>query len=120
MAYYVPSLDLTIAVPLYLAGLFVSCMFCHGELAGIKPEPRHLTRFYLMISLGGALGAVLVAIVAPLALPGYFELGIALAVLALLAVFRLRGFFFWTGIAVFVSTTVLVVRGAQDYTENVS
>ena len=31
-----------------------------------------------MVSLGGALGAVLVAIVAPLVLIGYFELDIAL------------------------------------------
>jgi len=75
MAFYVPSLNLHVAVPLYLAGLFVACMFCHGELARLKPDPLHLTRYYLMISLGGALGAVLVAILAPLALPGYFELG---------------------------------------------
>src|SRR2546426_3928157 len=41
----------------------------------------HLTRYYLMISLGGAFGAVLVAVLAPLMLPGYFELGIALVLL---------------------------------------
>src|SRR5439155_1252319 len=67
MAYFVPSLNLAVAAPLYLAGLFAVCMFCHGELARAKPDPAHLTRFYLMISLGGALGAALVAIVAPLA-----------------------------------------------------
>jgi len=44
-----------------------------------------------MISLGGALGAALVAIVAPLTLPGYFELGSRLIVLSLLLVQRLRG-----------------------------
>ncbi|MCD6044390.1 MAG: hypothetical protein K0R40_3993, partial [Burkholderiales bacterium] len=81
MAWYIPSLDLAVAVPLYLAGMFVSCMVCHGELALLKPDPAHLTRFYLMMSLGGALGAVLVAVAAPIALPGYFELGIALVVL---------------------------------------
>ncbi len=70
MAWLVPSLELALAVPVYLAGLFVACMFCHGELARARPDPAHLTRFYLMISLGGALGAVLVAIVAPLVLPG--------------------------------------------------
>ena len=43
-----------------------------------------------MISLGGALGAVLVAIVAPLVLPGYFELGIALLVLSFVVALRLR------------------------------
>jgi len=46
MAFYVPSLNLHVAVPLYLAGLFVACMFCHGELARLKPDPLHLTRYY--------------------------------------------------------------------------
>ena len=45
---------------MYLAGLFVCCMFCHGELTLLKPAPRYLTRYYLMISLGGAIGGLLV------------------------------------------------------------
>jgi hypothetical protein len=125
MAYYVPSLDLKVAVPLYLGGLFASCMFCHGELARLKPDPSHLTRFYLMMSLGGALGAVLVAIVAPMTLPGYFELGIALVLLALLLTMRLAGPAgarspaVWGGVAISLATLVLVVRGADDYSTGV-
>jgi hypothetical protein len=129
MAYYVPSLDLKIAVPLYLAGLFASCMFCHGELARLKPDPAHLTRFYLVMSVGGALGAVLVAIVAPMTLPGYFELGIALVLLSLLLTQRLRtparwdfsvkNAAAWGGVAVTVATLVLVVKGADDYSTGV-
>ncbi len=119
MAYYVPSLDLKVAAPLYLVGLFVACMFCHGELARLKPDPAHLTRFYLMMSLGGALGAVLVAIVAPVALRGYFELGIALVFLSLIFTARLKGGAIWGGVAVCIATVVLVVRGASDYTEGV-
>jgi spermidine synthase len=119
MAYYVPSLDLKVAGPLYLAGLFIVCIFCPGELACAKPDPRHLTRFYLMMSLGGALGAVLVAIVAPLVLNGYFDLGIALVLLALLFVFQLRKILIVAGLAVLVATTVFVVRGASDYTQGV-
>src|SRR5712692_10242690 len=119
MAYYVPSLNLAVAAPMYLGGLFAACMFCHGELARVKPDPTHLTRFYLMISLGGALGAVLVAIVAPLTLPGYFELGITLVFLSLLLVLRLGGLARWGGVAVATVTVVFVVRGAQDYTQGV-
>jgi MFS family permease len=125
MAYYVPSLDLKVVVPLYLVGLFASCMFCHGELARLKPDPAYLTRFYLMMSLGGALGAVLVAIVAPMTLPGYFELGIALVLLALLFTMRLRGPAgarspaVWGGVAISIATLVLVVRGAYDYSTGV-
>src|SRR6185295_20143955 len=119
MAWAIPSLDLQIAVPLYFVGMFVACMVCHGELARLKPDPRHLTRFYLMISLGGAVGAVLVAIVAPLVLSGYFELGVALVLLALLISARLRGAALLGGIAVAVTTVVLVTRAAQEYTAGV-
>jgi SAM-dependent methyltransferase len=117
MAWAIPSLDLRLAAPLYFAGLFVACMVCHGELARLKPNPAHLTRFYLMISLGGALGAVLVAIVAPLVLAGYFELGIAL--IALGAVLVLIKKIRWIGVAVTLASAVLVVRGVQEYTEGV-
>ena len=119
MAYYIPSLDLLVAAPLYLVGLFVSCMVCHGELARLKPDPAHLTRFYLMMSLGGALGAVLVAIVAPLALPGYFELGIALVALAAVFAIRVRGLAGWGMLAVLTATLVLVLRGALQYSEGI-
>jgi len=119
MAYFVPSLNLAVAAPLYLAGLFAVCMFCHGELARAKPDPAYLTRFYLMISLGGALGAALVAIVAPLTLPGYFELGVALVLLSLLLAQRLRGMARWGGVAVAAVTVVLVAQGAHDYTRGV-
>jgi SAM-dependent methyltransferase len=117
MAWAIPSLDLEVAAPLYLVGLFVACMVCHGELARLKPDPAHLTRFYLMISLGGALGAVLVAIVAPLVLPGYFELGIALVALASVVALlkRMR----WLGIAATLVTALFVGRGVYDYSEGV-
>ena len=87
-----PSLthELEIQVGVFCIGLFLACMFCHGELVSLKPSPRWLTRFYLMISLGGAAGAVLVGIVAPLVLPAYFELGGALALCALLLLWQVR------------------------------
>jgi hypothetical protein len=119
MAFYVPSLNLRVAAPLYLVGLFVTCMFCHGDLALLRPDPRHLTRYYLVLSLGGALGAVLVAIVAPLVLPGYFELGIALVLLSLVLLLRLQGVLSWAGATVTVATVILIVRANTEYTEGV-
>ena len=62
--------ELALQIGVFCAGLFLACMFCHGELVRLKPAPKYLTRFYLMISLGGAGGSVLVGIVAPLVLPG--------------------------------------------------
>ncbi len=118
MAWKIPSLDLKLAVPLYFGGLFVACMFCHGELARMKPDPRHLTRFYLMLSLGGALGAVLIAIVAPLALPGYYELNIVLPMLALLLALRLPGFGHALGAAALAFTGWYAVDGAREYSRD--
>ena len=43
MAYLIPSLDLKSAASVFFGGLFVACMFCHGELAALKPDPRWLT-----------------------------------------------------------------------------
>jgi len=119
MAYYIPSLDLRVAAPLYMVGMFVACMVCHGELARLKPDPAHLTRFYLMMSLGGALGAVLVAVIAPLVLRGYFELGIALVLLGALFALRVRGAAKWGVLAILGATIVLVVRGGHDYTRGI-
>jgi hypothetical protein len=119
MAWQIPSLALKTAVPLFFAGLFVACMFCHGELARLKPDPRYLTRFYLMLSLGGALGSVLVAIVAPLLLAGYFELNIALVALALLAALRLRGPWLLLALAAAAATAYFAVNGARDYAAGV-
>ena len=80
MAWLIPSLELRSAASVFFGGLFVACMFCHGELALMKPDPHWLTRFYLMLAFGGAIGAVLIAIVAPLVLR-YFEVNIALILL---------------------------------------
>jgi spermidine synthase len=58
--------------------LFVCCMICHGELARLQPHPRYLTLFYLLISVGGTLGGVVVNLVAPHLFPGFWELPIGL------------------------------------------
>ena len=62
------------SITAYAAGLFACCMVCHGELYRLKPDPKHLTGFYLMIAAGGALGGVFVAAIAPLVFSDYFEL----------------------------------------------
>jgi hypothetical protein len=82
--------NIRIAIPLYGAGLFMCALFCHGELARLKPSPRHLTRFYLLLSLGSAAGAIVVGVVAPRIFGGYWELGIGLTLTALLAAVTLR------------------------------
>ena len=83
-------LDVNLAVPLYTIGMMLAAFFCNGELALSKPTPRYLTQFYLTISLGGALGGLLVGLVAPRVFPTYFELPLALVLLASLAVYVAR------------------------------
>jgi SAM-dependent methyltransferase len=83
------NLSVALLVPLFAGGLFVCCLLCHGELARLKPEPRYLTSYYLMIALGGALGGILVGFVAPHLLHDYYELPISLGFCAVLALFIL-------------------------------
>lgn len=64
--------------------LFAGCMLCHGELYRIRPEPRQLTSFYLYIAAGGAVGAFVVAVLAPLVFDRYLELHLALLLLSYL------------------------------------
>jgi spermidine synthase len=61
---------------------FACCYACHGELANAKPSPRHLTRFYLVVSAGGALGGALVTLVAPLVLRTLADFPLALVACA--------------------------------------
>ena len=78
--------DLIVQTSVFCVGLFVVCMMCHGELVLSKPAPQHLTRFYLLVSIGGALGALMVSVVAPLLFATYLETAVALLVAALLFV----------------------------------
>ena len=80
--------DLVVQLAVFLPGLFIGCLFCHGELYRLRPAPSRLTGFYLAVSAGGALGGLLVAVVAPLAFNGYYELGVGLIVLATLVALR--------------------------------
>jgi hypothetical protein len=64
--------------------LFVFCMVCHGELVRRKPPVRHLTLFFLMLSIGGALGGTFVGLISPAIFNAYFELPIGLFMCAAL------------------------------------
>lgn len=78
LLYAKKSASLPIQLLVFLELLFACCMVCHGELVRARPAPRYLTRFYLTMSVGGAVGGLFVALLAPLAFTGYWELPIAL------------------------------------------
>lgn len=101
--------DIQQTVALFAVGLFVCCMFFHGELAALKPAPRHLTSFYLMVSLGGALGGFFVGFVAPRLFLTYYEFGLGLVVTLLLAAYVVRRLPF------FVPLLVVCAIGFSSY-----
>jgi hypothetical protein len=114
--------NLRIVIPAFCAGLFFVCMFCHGELVKRKPAARHLTSFYLMLSAGGALGGILVGLVAPKVLPGYFELPMALIACAVLMLavieYRTWRFTFAAGLGAAVAVVIAAGIYVSSYRES--
>jgi hypothetical protein len=122
-AIYDPSFteSIQVSVPFFCAGLFVCCLFCHGEMAMRRPAARHLTSFFLMISLGGALGAGFVGLLAPHIFSGVYEFPVALLLTAGIAgAARWReGLFtrlFWAGVA--IAMAAVLARNATVYKKN--
>ncbi|WP_414662837.1 fused MFS/spermidine synthase [Horticoccus sp. 23ND18S-11] len=86
------DMDILHQVVIYSGVLFAGCMICHGELYHLKPHPQHLTSFYLMISAGGAVGGLFVALIAPSLFTNYYETHLSFAlIVALLLVVSLSG-----------------------------
>ncbi len=72
------SVPLPLQVSGYALVMFACCMTCHGELAHAKPAEKDLTLFYLMVSVGGALGGIFVVIIAPKVFTSYYEFHVSL------------------------------------------
>ena len=79
------SLSFRQSLAVYFTAMFGICMVCHGELVRLRPPPRYLTIFYLMIAAGGAVGGILVSLVAPLVFNRFWEWEIGLGAGYLLA-----------------------------------
>lgn len=69
---------------LHMAAFFGVCLVCHGELAKDRPPAEHLTAFYFWMSLGGVLGGLFNALIAPImfASMGMVEYPLALVLAA--------------------------------------
>jgi len=64
--------------------LFLIALACHGELALTRPSSRHLTQFYLLLSVGGVLGGLFNALLAPVAFGWLLEYPLVMALACLL------------------------------------
>lgn len=75
MLLQMPTANIVFQLVIYMLLLFVCCMICHNELYKLRPDARFLPSFYLMIALGGALGGILVTLLAPSVFStGFWEL----------------------------------------------
>jgi hypothetical protein len=74
--------DLRLAVGFFCVTLFVLFMVCHGELARRRPAPAYLTSFYLMVSVGGALGGLFIGFAAPYFFNALYDLPLMVSMTA--------------------------------------
>lgn len=62
----------------HLAAFFLTALMCHQRLVARRPDPAHLTEFYLCLSVGGVVGGAFNAFVAPVVFNDVWEYPIVL------------------------------------------
>jgi hypothetical protein len=72
-------------IPLHLLAFFAGSVACHGALASRRPAARHLSTFYVTIALGGLLGGVFTALIAPAVFNRIVEYPLAVVLACLIA-----------------------------------
>jgi hypothetical protein len=120
-----PLVNLKIQIAAYCLLFFICCMICHGELARLRPAPKHLTSFYLTVSVGGALGGLFVNLAAPMLFVYYWELPLGLALCfavypVLTLLLRQGRRWITTGLLVVVQAGVLYMVVSQAIQNGVS
>lgn len=98
VAYYLPVVILILALLWFseanrpvvvvlivqLAGFAWLALFCHGELSRLRPKPDRLAAFFFWVALGGVLGGVFSAFVAPVVFPALTEYPLMIVLVAAL------------------------------------
>ncbi len=74
----VPALPASVALVGGLATTFYISLFCHARLVEARPDVSRLTVFYIVMSVGGVLGGIFNALIAPIAFNGVYEYAIVL------------------------------------------
>lgn len=69
---------------LHLVTFFLAAWSCHGYLAELRPSAKHLTEFYFWLSVGGVVGGIFNALLAPVIFKTIWEYPIALFAACLL------------------------------------
>lgn len=79
------GLDIQWMILLNLAALFAGALTCHAGLAATRPSTARLTEYYLLLALGGVLGGILNALVAPVVFSAVWEYPLAMLAVVTLA-----------------------------------
>ena len=74
------SSPMAILVPLHLVAFFTMALLCHQRLAESRPPVEGLTSFYLCLSVGGAMGGVFNALLAPILFNSVAEYSITIVI----------------------------------------
>ena len=117
------SIPIRRAAALFCASLFCMCLFLHSELYRLRPAARELTSFYFYVAAGGAIGAIIVGVIAPSVLPGNYELAFGFAcvgILGLIVTWSIG----WLARSISFCTTVVMIgiiigQVRNDRTNNV-
>jgi hypothetical protein len=104
------SLSIIFQCVIYSGALFCACMVCHGELYRLRPSADQLTTFYLMVSVGGALGGLFINFVAPYLFKGFWELPLGyLLAWAVLVIISIKSRHAYSQKLKFIFDTVLML-----------
>jgi hypothetical protein len=106
-----------VSISIVTVAVFLVSMYCHGEVVRRRPDPSHLTRFYLLIAVGGALGGLWVGLVSPLVVTLPLDLPLALLATAVLTAaleFRETRWMRWIPIATVAAVAFIGLRYAQE------
>jgi hypothetical protein len=99
-------------LPVHLAVFFFSALICHFELVRLKPEAQDLTRFYLVMSLGGALGGAFNVLIAPVLFNDVYEYPLGLMLVCLLRPWPREGIWRWKAVVACALGAAALMTGA--------
>lgn len=84
------ALEPSLALPIWIlvgvhgANLFFIALLVHGRLASERPPAERLTEFYLLLSIGGVIGGIFAALLAPQLFSSIVEYPLAIVLCLLL------------------------------------
>jgi SAM-dependent methyltransferase len=90
-----PGTNLAVNLVVHLGAFFLTALICHQALVARRPDPAHLTEFYLWMSFGGVVGGGFNAFLAPVIFNNVWEYPLILTLACLARPWGRGGFEPW-------------------------